>query len=37
LKRGDALLAEASTTIACVGRDGQARQIPENLSPPSHD
>jgi acyl-CoA thioester hydrolase len=31
LRRGDALLAEAATTIACVGRDGQARQIPENL------
>ena len=31
LKRGDTLLAEASTTIACVGRDGQIRQIPEAL------
>src|SRR5687767_4783575 len=27
LKRGDTLLAEAATTIACVGRDGQAMQI----------
>jgi acyl-CoA thioester hydrolase len=33
LKRGEQLLAEASTTIACVGRDGQLRQIPEKLSP----
>jgi len=31
LKRGDTLLAEATTTIACVGRDGQLRQIPEAL------
>jgi acyl-CoA thioester hydrolase len=31
LKRGDTSLAEASTTIACVGRDGQLRQIPEYL------
>jgi acyl-CoA thioester hydrolase len=31
LRRGDALLAEAATTIACVGRDGQVRQIPEEL------
>src|SRR4051812_33351227 len=29
LKRGDALLAEAATTIACVGRDGKVTQIPE--------
>ena len=33
LKRGEQLLAEAATTIACVGRDGQLRQIPENLQP----
>src|SRR5271170_8047473 len=33
LKRGDTLLAEATTTVACVGRDGQLRQIPESLSP----
>ena len=31
LRRGDALLAEATTTIACVGRDGQLQQIPEYL------
>jgi acyl-CoA thioester hydrolase len=35
LRRGETLLAEASTTIACVGRDGQVRQIPESLSPSS--
>src|SRR5687768_77524 len=29
LRRGDTLLAEAATTIACVGRDGQVRPIPE--------
>ena len=33
LKRGETLLAEATTRIACVGRDGQVRQIPENLAP----
>ena len=32
LKRGDVLLAEAASTIACVGRDGQMRHIPEELS-----
>ena len=32
LKRGEALLAEATTTVACVGRDGQLRQIPGALS-----
>ena len=31
LKRGETLLAEGATTIACVGRDGQPRQIPESL------
>jgi acyl-CoA thioester hydrolase len=31
LRRGDTLLAEASSTIACVGRDGQIQQIPEFL------
>lgn len=35
LKRGDTLLAEATTTIACVGRDGQLQQIPESLAPKS--
>ena len=32
LKRGDVLLAEATTTIACVDRDGALRQIPEHLT-----
>jgi acyl-CoA thioester hydrolase len=32
LKRGETLLAEGTTTIACVGRDGQLRQIPEKLN-----
>ena len=32
LKRGDTLLAEGATTIACVGKDGQLREIPEYLS-----
>lgn len=31
LRRGDKLLAEANTTIACIGRDGQARAIPEDM------
>lgn len=31
LRRGEALLAEAATTIACVGRDGQLQPIPEAL------
>src|SRR5579862_7253537 len=31
LKRGNDLLAEGSTTIACVGRNGQLRQIPQEL------
>jgi acyl-CoA thioester hydrolase len=35
LRRGETLLAEAATTIACVGRDGQLRQIPEFLMPPT--
>jgi acyl-CoA thioester hydrolase len=29
LRRGDTLLAEATTTIACVDKDGQLNQIPE--------
>jgi acyl-CoA thioester hydrolase len=33
LKRGQTLLAEATTTIACVGRDGQLQQIPDYLQP----
>ncbi|HYO09450.1 MAG TPA: thioesterase family protein [Tepidisphaeraceae bacterium] len=32
LRRGETLLAEGSTTIACIGRDGQVRQIPEHLT-----
>jgi acyl-CoA thioester hydrolase len=32
LKRGEALLAEGATTIACIGADGQIRQIPEELA-----
>lgn len=34
LKRGDAVLAEGSTTIACVDRNGQVIQIPQRLSAP---
>ncbi len=29
LKRGDTFLAEATTTIACVDREGRLREIPE--------
>lgn len=31
LRRGEMLLAEGSTTIACIGKDGQLRQIPDHL------
>ena len=31
LRRGETLLAEATTTIACVDRDGQLQPIPEAL------
>lgn len=31
LRRGETLLAEATTTIACVDREGQLRQIPDFL------
>src|SRR3989442_1413355 len=31
LRRGETLLAEATTSIACVDREGQVRQIPEEL------
>ena len=31
--RDGALLAEGFSTLACVGRDGQVRQIPEHLNP----
>jgi acyl-CoA thioester hydrolase len=34
LRRDGVLLAEGTTTIACVGRDGQVRQIPETLANP---
>jgi acyl-CoA thioester hydrolase len=34
LKRGDALLAEAATTIACVDRQGTLQPIPDSLRPP---
>lgn len=34
LKRGATLLAEATSTIACVGRDGQIMAIPDFLAPP---
>lgn len=32
LKRGETMLAEASTTIACVDRAGQLREIPAYLA-----
>jgi acyl-CoA thioester hydrolase len=32
LRRGNTLLAEATSTIACVDRTGQLIQIPESLS-----
>ena len=35
LRRGDTLLAEAATTIACVDRTGQLQQIPEFMTPPA--
>jgi len=31
LRRGATVLAEGTTTIACVGRDGQVMAIPENM------
>jgi acyl-CoA thioester hydrolase len=31
LKRGSTLLAEATTTIACVGADGKVRAMPDSL------
>jgi acyl-CoA thioester hydrolase len=34
LKRGETLLAEAATTIACVNRNGEVIQIPEYLARP---
>ena len=32
LRRGDTVLAEGNTTIACVGPDGQLKEIPSELS-----
>ena len=32
LYRGDELLAEAATTLACLDRDGRARTLPESLN-----
>ena len=32
LRRGETLLAEGSTTIACIGADAQIRGIPDELS-----
>src|SRR3954453_746340 len=34
LRRGGTLVAEATTTIACVGRDGQLREIPDAIRVP---
>jgi acyl-CoA thioester hydrolase len=31
LRRGQTLVAEGATTIACVGRDGQLRAMPEGM------
>jgi acyl-CoA thioester hydrolase len=31
LFRGDELLCSASTTLACIDREGKVRLIPENL------
>ena len=31
LRRGSTLLAQASTTIACVDREGQLQEIPQFL------
>lgn len=33
LKRGQTVLADATTTIACVGREGGLREIPDFLRP----
>jgi acyl-CoA thioester hydrolase len=32
LKRGDEVLAEATSTLACVNREGKIAPIPENLT-----
>jgi acyl-CoA thioester hydrolase len=31
LRKSDVVICEAQTTIACVGRDGQARAIPDEM------
>lgn len=36
LLRGTELLAEASSTLACVGRDGQMTRVPEWMRDPEH-
>ena len=35
LRRGDTLIAEATTTVACVDPKGQVQLIPESLTPAS--
>ncbi len=35
LKRGDAVLAEGATSIACVDRTGELQKIPDDLLGPS--
>ncbi|QOV92400.1 acyl-CoA thioesterase [Humisphaera borealis] len=35
LRKGQTVLAEATSTIACVGRDGQLQAIPEFLAAPA--
>jgi len=37
LKRGEVVIAEATTTIACVDRDGQLQPIPDFLTGLQHD
>lgn len=34
LRRGEVLVAEGSTTIACVNRQGQVMEIPQRLGKP---
>ena len=31
VRKGETLVAEGTTTIACVGRDGQLREIPQDI------
>lgn len=37
--RGETLLVEGSTTLACIGRDGRLRPVPEGLAwnPPARE